>query len=155
MAHTARVASRARVQWIYPLALGTAIAILVAWFPLGALLHQQAALNAARSEISLIQAQQRNLAAQQSSISSTQAAISMARSQYQLVEPGQSLIQVLPGTASGDVAASTGDPGYAPLVSPSSLTSLGATPTVAAAPTRSGGIGGFWHRLVRTLEFWR
>ena len=154
MAHTARVASRVRVPWVYPLALGTAAAILVAWFPLGALIRQQSALSAARTQIALIQAQERNLAAQQSSVSSTQAIIDLARSQYQLVEPGQSLIQVLPGTGSGDVAASTGDPGYAPLVSPSSLTSLGAT-SGGTAPASSSTGPGFWSRLERTLEFWR
>jgi hypothetical protein len=34
----------------------------------------------------------------------------LARSQYQLVAPGQSLIQVLPGDGSGKVSQSTGDP---------------------------------------------
>ncbi|HSN02576.1 MAG TPA: hypothetical protein VLS91_03735 [Acidimicrobiales bacterium] len=135
-----------------PLALVTAIAMLAMWFPVRTFLHQQSQLDAAANQISLIQRQEKVLSLQAHSISSKAAATLLARQQYQLVEQGQSLIQVLPGTVAGHPNQWSGDPGDQPLVSPSSVSSL-----VHSAPgtTHSHSHAGFLARLVRTLEFWR
>jgi hypothetical protein len=137
-----------------PLAAVTAIVMLVGWFPLSALWHQQSQLDATAAQVNAIRQQQHALALQAKSIDSTSAATLLAREQYQLVAPGQSLIQVLPGTGSGIVSQSTGDPGLQPLVAPSSVSTLIAKPGSASAhhPSKSRG---FFSRLVRTLEFWR
>ncbi len=135
-----------------PLALVTAIAILAMWFPVRTFLHQQSQLDATSSQISMIQRQQKVLSLQAHSISSKAAATLLARQQYQLVEQGQSLIQVLPGSVAGHPTQWSGDPGDQPLVSPSSVSSL-----VPSVPTHATAHGqsGFLARLVRTLEFWR
>jgi hypothetical protein len=137
-----------------PLAVVTAIVMLVGWFPLTAIWHQQSELNTATAQINAIQSQQHALTLQAKSIDSKSAAILLAREQYQLVSPGQSLIQVLPGVGPGNVDQSTGDPGLQPLVSPSSVSSLVAanSPTL---PKHHSSTKAFLKRLVRTLEFWR
>jgi hypothetical protein len=77
----------------------------------------------------------------------------LARQQYQLVAPGQSLIQVLPGVQPGNVSASSGDPGLQPLVSPSSAPSIVVDSSTSGVKHHT--TSGFLSRLVRTLEFWR
>ncbi|HEY5263285.1 MAG TPA: septum formation initiator family protein [Acidimicrobiales bacterium] len=137
-----------------PLAVVTAIVMLVGWFPLTAIWHQQSELNTATAQINALKSQQHALTLQAKSIDSKSAAILLAREQYQLVAPGQSLIQVLPGDGPGNVDQSVGDPGLQPLVSPSSVSSL----VAANSPTISkhhSSAKAFLSRLTRTLEFWR
>jgi hypothetical protein len=137
-----------------PLAVVTAIVMLVGWFPLSAIMHQQSELNTAKAQINAITSQQRALTLQAKSIDSKSAAILLARQQYQLVAPGQSLIQVLPGVGPDNVLQSTGDPGLQPLVSPSSVSSL-VPPMPSKTSTHRSSAKAFVSRLVRTLEFWR
>jgi hypothetical protein len=137
-----------------PLALVTAVVMLVGWFPLSSIWHQQSELNATSVQINAIKNQERALTLQAKSIDSKAAAILLAREQYQLVSPGQSLIQVLPGAGPDNVDQSTGDPGLQPLVAPSSVSSL-VTPTTTTKATHHSSAKAFVSRLVRTLEFWR
>ena len=136
-----------------PLALVTAAVMLVGWFPLTALWHQQSQLDATAAQIAAIKHQQAVLLLQAKSIDTKSAATLLAREQYQLVAPGQSLIQVLPGDGTGRVSQSTGDPGLQPLVAPSSVSTLvtNQTPT----DSRHSPSKAFFSRLLRTLEFWR
>lgn len=133
-----------------PLAVVTATVMLAGWFPLSALIHQQGQLDATRAQLRVVQQQEQNLKNQSRVIDTTAAAIELAREQYQLVAPGQSLIQVLPGNAAGRVSLNSVDPGLQPLVAPSS-----GAPYIAARPTSHGRTDNFLTRLVRTLEFWR
>jgi hypothetical protein len=135
-----------------PLAVVTAIIMLVGWFPLTAIWHQQSELNATSAQLNAIKSQQYALTLQAKSIDSKSAAILLAREQYQLVSPGQSLIQVLPGAGPND--QSIGDPGLEPLVAPSSVSSLVAASTPSTTKHHSAAKA-FVARLVRTLEFWR
>ena len=135
-----------------PLAVVSAIAIMVAWFPLSTWMHQQAQINATATQIFAIKQQEQALKLEAKSISTKAAATLLARQQYQLVAPGQSLIQVLPGNEAGIVSASSGDPGLQPLVSPSAASSIVVNPSTSSAKHR--GATGFVSRLVRTLEFW-
>ncbi len=153
MSTTHNIANGTRVRWLYPLSIVTAVAMLVAWFPVGTLLRQQGELTAVARQIAAVQSEQHALLVRQRATSTPTQAMLLARQLYQLVSPGQSLIQVLPGTATGSSPAS-GDPGFQPLVSP--------TAPPAASPvdgsTRSGSPGGwrgFLNRLQHTLEFWR
>ncbi len=148
--HNIATKQKGQIQWLYPLSIVTAIAMVVAWFPLGTLLHQQGELSATAQQIAVIKREQQALSAQQRTIATKAEATMLARQLYQLVKPGQSLIQVLPGTAAAEGAGS-GDPGYQPLVAPSSVSAA----PVTAAHSPSTGSGGFFSRLVRTLEFWR
>jgi hypothetical protein len=133
-----------------PLAVVTAAIMLVGWFPLTNLWHQQSQLNTTSAQIKAVQRQEQALATQSKAVDTKAAATELAREQYQLVAPGQSLIQVLPGNASGKVSPSSADPGLQPLVEPSSA-ALPVTPPVSAHHSTKG----FLSRLVRTLEFWR
>lgn len=135
-----------------PLAVVTAVVILVGWFPVSAIWHQQSQLDSTAAQITAITNQQRALTLQARSIDSRAAATLLAREQYQLVRPGQSLIQVLPGN--GSVSDSTGDPGLQPLVSPSSVSTL-VTNTSTKPAKHHSSVKAFVSRLVRTLEFWR
>jgi hypothetical protein len=137
---------------MFPLAVVTSLVMLAAWFPLSTLWHQQAQIDATSSQTALIRQQQRALSDEAKSISSKAAATLLARQQYQLVAPGQSLIEVLPGRQAGSTTVG-GDPGSQPLVAPSSVSTLVASPNAKAAHRSS--FGGFVTRLVRTLEFWR
>jgi hypothetical protein len=136
-----------------PLAFVTAMAIMFAWFPLSTWMHQQAQINATATQIIAIRQQEQALKVEAKSISTKSAATLLARQQYQLVAPGQSLIQVLPGVQPGNVSASSGDPGLQPLVSPSSAPSIVVNPSTSGVKHHT--TSGFLSRLVRTLEFWR
>ncbi|MEO9180712.1 MAG: septum formation initiator family protein [Acidimicrobiales bacterium] len=145
--------NRDRNRWVLPLAVLTAIVMLVGWFPLTSIWHQQSELNTTLAQLNAINNQQHALTLQAKSLDSKAAARLLAREQYQLVSPGQSLIQVLPGDGSGNISQSAGDPGLQPLVAPSSVSSLVATTpttTLHHSPTHA-----FVSRLIRTLEFWR
>ena len=136
-----------------PLALVTAVVMLVGWFPLTSIWHQQSELNSTTAQINAIRAQQRALTIEAKSIDSKSAAILLAREQYQLVSPGQSLIQVLPGVGPDSANQATGDPGLQPLVSPSSVSSLASTHS--STTKHHSSAKAFLSRLTRTLEFWR
>lgn len=154
MSATHSVNASQRNRWMLPLAVVTAALMLVGWFPASALWHQQAQLNATASEIASLQRQESILKSDKKNVDTKAAATQLARAQYQLVNPGQSLIQVLPGDSAGQVSANSVDPGFQPLVSPSSAALPG---TAVTSPTTSTHHQdhGFLSRLVRTLEFWR
>jgi len=132
-----------------PLAVVTAVFMLVVWFPLSTLWHQQSQINQTAAQIKALQSQEHALKSQAKTVDTKAAAIDLAREQYQLVSPNQSLIQVLPGDSAGQVSASSADPGLQPLVSPSSATLPSVTHAKASHSSR-----GFVSRLVHTLEFW-
>ena len=150
MSATLSVNPAPRHRWMVPLAVLTAVVMLVGWFPWSNLLHQQHQIDSAAAQIHAVQRQEAALVAQSKSVDTRAAAIDLAREQYQLVAPGQSLIQVLPGDATGQVSPNSADPGFQPLASPSSAT----LPTTHSTTTGHAK-GGFFSRLARTLEFWR
>ena len=136
-----------------PLAIVTALAMLVGWFPLTSIWGQQSQINSTKAQIAAIKQQQKSLTQQSNASSTKSQALIQAREQYQLVLPGQSLIQVLPGLATGVVAEHTGDPGFAPVVSPSSVSLLTTVTTPSLSATHPSS--NFLTRFVHTLEFWR
>jgi hypothetical protein len=127
--------------------------MLVFWFPASALWHQQSEIDSTTAQIAAIRLQDQALQTQAKSVSSSAAATLLARAQYQLVAPGQWLIQVLPGDGSGKVSQSTGDPGLQPLVSPTSVSSL-ANGTNTTTTKTHRPVNDFLTRFERTLEFW-
>jgi len=136
--------------FIVPLATLTAIALIVAWFPVRTLLGQSAELNSASQQLAALAAHSRELAAEQRAVQTPAAETLLARQEYQLVPPGERLIQVLTNSQGGSMA--TGDPGSQPLVSPNDVKDL--IPVVPSAPSPTSPTG-FWTRVTRTLEFWR
>jgi hypothetical protein len=124
--------------------------MIAGWFPFSSLWRQQSQIDTTAAQIKALQRQEASLKYQAKTVDTKAAAKALAREQYQLVNPGQSLIQVLPGDSSGQVSASSADPGRQPLVPPSSM----ATSSVVVKATTHHS-SKYVSRLLRTLEFWR
>jgi hypothetical protein len=137
--------------------------MLVAWFPLSPLLEQRGALSSASAQLADLSAQDRVLAKEKANLSSPAEISRLARQQYQLVEPGRKLVQVLPPSgepSSLGGAPTPGDPGLAPVVDPSAVALIpagsSANPEPVSTPraaTKSSP--GLLSRIVNTLEFWK
>ncbi len=125
---------------------------------------------AASAQLASLRSQDRALAAEQAKLTSPTEIAKLAREQYQLVQPGQRLVQVLPPSGSPSSSSSgaspyPGDPGLAAPVQPSAVALLPtgtsdapASSSVAAkaqkkAPTSSPP--GLVSRIVGSLEFWK
>jgi hypothetical protein len=146
-------------------AVAVAAVVLFAWFPAGSLLSQRSNLTGTQAQLSALQKQDAALAQEQKNLSAAGEIGRIARSQYQLVSPGQQAYEVLP--PSGAAAAGTpyaGDPGshgpVAPSTSPelppggvTTTTTPAGTPAVHHAPPASGS--GLLSRMLHSLEFWR
>jgi len=143
--------------------------ILVAWLPVGALLNQRAALSSAETRLTQLSREATALTAVSARLHSPAALDQLARAEYQLVAPGQRLVQVLTPSFTPSARSSSGpfpgDPGFSALVDPTGAAQAGAT-TTPTAPTRSSATAtsssgaherapGFLSRVVGTLEFWR
>jgi len=145
--------------------------MLAAWFPFSPLLHQRQQLNAAQAQLGSLKAQDQVLAQQEKTLTSPADVTRLAREQYQLVEQGQRLVQVLPpsGTPTQGGAGQApypGDPGLTKPVAPSAIALLPTETTTTQASSSStshaGGTGhgssagqGLLQRIVTTLAFWR
>jgi hypothetical protein len=151
-------------------AVVASVVILVAWFPLGSLVHQGAALAGANGELTALHKEDAALKQEKKSLSDPAEIGRIAREQYQLVSPGQQAYEVLP-PASGSSADTpyAGDPGLIGPVAPSAAAELppgGATttttPTTAPRPSSATSkrasdppSSGMLARMLHTLEFWR
>ena len=171
-ASTARTGLLGRYpSWAWPVGALVISAVLVAaWFPFGSWSHQRAALSAASSQLSKLKSETKALQHEQVRLKDPRELARIAREQYQLVNPGDRVVQVLPPTASQSSLATgkqpfAGDPGLKPPVAPSAAGLLGdgtqatevqpnAAPK-APAPANEPPSQGFVQRVLRTLEFWR
>jgi hypothetical protein len=124
-------------------------------FPFQTLWRQQGALSQAQSQIAQINRQSAAMTQQAKAVSTEAAAIALAREDYQLVQPGQRLIQVLPGNGTGYVAQNSTDPGTQPLVNIGEGLAPSSSAPSNSATSSTRGVRGFVSRFVRTLEFWR
>ena len=154
------------------LAIVAAALILVTSFPLTSLLDQHRQLSAAAAQLSSLQHQNSLLAEQQQQLNTNTEVKRLARQNYQLVEPGQALYDILPpsgqATSTAPGAPTAGDPADQPLVAPSQAPNMSPDPGLPTTPvtptaTTSGSksvaghpsSGGFWSRVTSTLEFWK
>ncbi len=151
---------RRRGRALIGAAIVASIVMLVAWFPAAALFDQRSAIAAAATQVATLRQEDQQLAQESTQLTSPSAIAQLARSQYQLVEPGQRLVQVLPATAKPTTAASgqapyPGDPGYAKIMAPSAVALL-PNQTNANAQSHGGTPGQtLVHRILNTLEFWK
>ncbi len=150
--------------------------MLVAWFPAQAILTQRQALSASTAQLNSMKSQDAALIHEAKTLTSSADVTRLAREEYQLVQPGQRLVQVLP--PSGAPTASTvgqapspGDPGLAKPGAPSAIALLptGTTTTTTTPPTSStvktsgtttstptkAGPKSLWQRVAATLTFWK
>jgi cell division protein FtsB len=133
-----------------PATLATSVFMLAYWFPANLLWNQHQQISQVNAQIAALQQQERVLQAQAKSIDSKTALTNLARSQYQLVKPGQSLIQILDGKNTISLGVGSGDPGQQPLVSPTVGNSI---PVVTVKPV--AGKPNFISKFFQSLEFWR
>ena len=139
-----------RQRWAVPVVLAMSVFILASWFPARLLWSQHQQISQVNSQIVALQQQEKVLNAQAKSIDSKTALTNLARSQYQLVKPGQSLIQILDGKNTISLGVGSGDPGQQPLASPSAGNTIPAI-SVKVPISHSNLLS----RFVRSLEFWR
>lgn len=161
-----------------------AVAVLATSFPLSSLLSQHRELAAAASQLQQVQRVNQALTQQQHALDSNVAVNQFARSNYQMVTPGQTLYDVLPPShstaATTQGSATSGDPGSQPLVAPANAPDLSpqpglpqpipttaagsssgsaaaksGTPTVSNAPIVPPAPSSFWGRVSDTLQFWK
>jgi cell division protein FtsB len=153
-------------RWILLGAVVLSAAILVAWFPASSLLHQRTSLASATTQLRTLRQQDKALAREKVNLTSSAEISRLARSQYQLVSPGQQAYEVLPpsgATVTGSPYA--GDPGTGGPVAPSAESELPpSSSTTTAGPPKGApkGVahgnataGGTLERILHTLEFWR
>jgi hypothetical protein len=142
--------------------------ILVAWLPIGALLNQRSQLSSASTRLQQLSSEGAALAAASAALHSPTTLDQLAREQYQLVAPGQRLIQVLTPsftpTSKSKEGPYPGDPGLSPIVDPTGAPQVSGSSTGAASSgstpppvttVRSTPGQGFVSRVLGTLEFWR
>jgi cell division protein FtsB len=137
-----------------------AAAILAAWFPAEALLHQRSSLASASAQLRQLHAQEAALAVERKNLNAAAEISRIAREQYQLISPGQQPYQVLPP------AGTSGGTGLGPVASSSAgvLPSVGSI-TTTTLPHQGGPRGtgkqnatpqeGTLARMLHALEFWR
>jgi hypothetical protein len=136
----------------------TGAVVLVAWLPLGALLTQRAAISAAETHLAQLNAEGATLASQVKQLAQPQYQLQLFRARYQLVEPGQRLIEVLHVSAATNSSANSpyqGDPGFTPIVNPITGSAADPQTTASRSTSTSPSSGGFFSRVLGTLEFWR
>jgi len=151
-----------------------AVLVLVAGFPLSSLWTQHHQLSSEAAQLSRLTQENHRLSQQQQALNSKTEINRLARQDYQMVRPGQTLYDVLPGNGSA-AAASTGDPADQPLVSPSDAPDMSPDPGLPQTPTApastvgsgsspasasghaagAGASSSFWGRVANTLEFWQ
>jgi cell division protein FtsB len=142
-----------RARLFFLVALLVALVILLANFPLGALVQGRAAVRADTAQLLALQAENRALSSQVRDLHDPATVGRIAHEEYGLVTPGQRAVVVLPGTAGSSSA--TPDPlSDNPIPSSDVLPSdaiLGPSARLAQPPRHEPG---FWHRVIATLEFW-
>ena len=147
-----------------------AVVVVAAWFPADALYHQHQQLSAGSSQLDQLRRQNDALRQESARLESPAEVARLARQQYQLVDPGQQVYEVLP-PPSATGGADAGDPGQQAPVTPSGASELPAGSAVGsgtsgaarhddgsephASPPATGGSPGVLGRILDTLEFWR
>jgi cell division protein FtsB len=181
----ARSAEVRRRRVVVGAAAGFATVVLAVSFPFTTLFSQHRQLTAAAAQLAAVRQQNRQLLEQEHQLGSKAEIERRARQDYQLVQPGQTLFNLLPGPGSHTVSAggpTSGDPGAQPLVQPSRAPDLAPDPGLPSPPPAStsasrgsssdragnhspgtGGAAGrspsaptsFLSRVAGTLEFWK
>jgi Septum formation initiator len=132
--------------------LAVAIVILATQFPLSQLFHGRATLAHASHQLAELQAENRALGGELSSLRSDDTVARIAHEEYGLVLHGERSVVVLPspgatGVASGPLAETTVP--RADLVPSDAIVSS----TAPAGPRAR--TPGFWSRVLGRLEFWK
>ncbi len=142
-----------RARLLFLVALSVAVVILVANFPLAALVQGRSAVRADGAQLMALQSENRALSSQVRALHDPATVGRIAHEEYGLIFPGQRSVVVLPGPAGS--SSSESDPladnpiPFSDLLPSDAI--LGPPAKVAQPLVREPG---FWHRVLGTLEFW-
>ena len=142
-----------RARLFFFAALLIAGVILVANFPVGALLHGRSSVRADSTQLAALQSENKQLSAEIKALHDPAVVGRIAHLEYGLTEPGERSVVVLPGSAKTD------SPTRNPLAyNPVPLSDLLPSDAMLdpSGPTSVANLHepGFWHRVVASLEFW-
>jgi len=143
-----------RARLFFFVALVVAAVVLVANFPVGALLHERSTLKTDTAQLAALQAENRQLSSQVKALHDPAVVGEIAHAEYGLTEPGERSVVVLPTTTK---SSSSGANPLADNRIPSSdvlPSDAILDPGVSPAAQPSGHGPGFWHRVLSSLEFW-
>jgi cell division protein FtsB len=132
--------------------------ILAAWFPASALLHQRAQLGAASAQLGRLNRENAALRHREHQLRTPATLGRIAQQQYDLVPPGDQAYQVLPPSGSGTSGGSLAATATGTSASGAGTSTPGRHDVTGAGTSgagTSGASGGFFARILRTLEFWR
>jgi hypothetical protein len=142
-----------RARLFFLVAVVIAAGILVANFPLGALLHDRATVQGESARLAALRATNARLATEVRALDEPAIIGQIAHEEYGLVTPGERTLVVLPGSA-GTGAAARDPLANNPIPSSDLLPSDAILdPGTQLAPPPAHGPG-FWHRVLNSLEFW-
>lgn len=155
-----RALRRARLVLLAAVLL--AAAVLVSELPIGSLSRERAALAAAGTELKVLDARDRALGADVSSLERRSTIESIARKEYGLVRPGQREYVVLPAGSARPAGTSSLAGGIkAPSLSAADLVAgneaalAGSGIAGVPDPSKSAASPGIWSLALGHLEFWR
>jgi cell division protein FtsB len=142
-----------RARLFFFVALLIAVVILVANFPVSALLQERSTVRTDSAQLAALQTENRALSSQLRALHDPATVGQIAHEEFGLVTPGERAVVVLP--ASAERSSQTSDPLAESPIPASDLLPSDALldPSVPAARSASHGPG-FWHRVADTLEFW-
>jgi len=142
-----------RARLFFFVALVIAAVILVANFPVGALLEGRSTVRTDSARLASMQAENRQLLDQVNALHESAVVGRIAHSEYGLTVPGERSLVVLPGSTKS--STSEQNPLADNPVPPSDLLPSDAMldPSVATV-TPVVHEPGFWHRVLASLEFW-
>jgi len=142
-----------RARLFFFVALLIAAAIVVANFPLGALLNDRSTVRAESAQLATLRAANRALAFEVRALQGAATVGRIAHEEYGLVSRGQRSLVVLPFSAVS--GASAGNPLANTPIPSSDLLPSDAILDPAVPATQPAGRGpGFWQRVLDRLEFW-
>jgi cell division protein FtsB len=164
---------RARIIWVVCGAF--CLLVLATSFPAHALLRQRSAINSSSAELDRLTAGNKELQSEATELSNPANIAALARSDYDMVSPGETAYDVLPSTGSQRASSKGHSSLNQSAVAPGSSESqelLGDTgssvPPTSSSASNSSGTGssgtrssgsqktpGLWGRVLDTLEFWR
>jgi cell division protein FtsB len=145
-----RAARTRRNRLVLAVAVVASAAIVGAWFPVSALLHQREQLTAAAAQLHRLDGQNAALRHQEKQLRTPTTLGRIAQEQYDLVPPGDQAYQVLPPSGSG-----SSDGALAPTGARATGESGPGSSRASSSGSAGATAGGFFRRVLQTLEFWR
>ena len=142
-----------RARLFFFAALLIAAVILVANFPVGALLKERSTVRTDSAQLASLQAENRELSTEVKALQEPAVVGRIAHLEYGLTEPGERSVVVLPGSAK----ASTSAPNPLadnPIPASDLLPSDAILDPVVQGAAPQAKEPGFWHRVLANLEFW-